>query len=100
MSEELKLVIALKGNRVSLGVQAPGCDPVLVTLEGGLAQALERVPELVEEARQRWAERPTYPKHEGPLPSQAAAPQRPVARPAPAPRPPDASGESPLRRMF
>ena len=70
MSEEtLKIVIILKGDRGSIGIQSPDCDPVLATFEGGLEQALERVPTLTDEARTRWDSNPLYPKCEQPLPA-------------------------------
>lgn len=75
MSEEVKVVIALKDGRTSIGVRAPDCDPIFDIQEGGLEAALERIPGLVEEARQRWAESPLYPKCESPLPSQATPPR-------------------------
>jgi len=78
MSEEIKVVVALKENRGSIGVQSPDCDPIFLTFEGDLGLALERVPGLVAEARQRWESNPRYPKCETPLPSQA-----PPAQPAP-----------------
>jgi hypothetical protein len=62
MNEELKVVILLKGNRGSIGVQSPECDPMFSTFEGSLGQALERVPELVAEAQQKWDESPRYAK--------------------------------------
>ena len=77
--DEVKVVIALKGNKGSIGVQSPKCDPVFTTFDGDLGLALERVPELVEEARQKWDTNPTYPKCETPLPSQT----QPIPRPAP-----------------
>ena len=69
MSEELKVVISLKGERGFVGVQAPECDPLITALEGDLAVALERVPGLVGEARQRWSESPRYPECAEPPPS-------------------------------
>lgn len=95
MSEEIKVVITLKGDRGAIGVMAPDCDPVLVTLEGGLESALERVPGLVEEARQRWAESPRYPKCESPLPSQTPPPSTPARTPQR-----QAAPASPQPRMF
>ncbi|MCK4299479.1 MAG: hypothetical protein KAX80_08095 [Planctomycetes bacterium] len=75
MSEEIKVVIILKDNRGSIGVQAPDCDPALEVFEGSLQAALERVPGLTEEALSRWAETPRYPKCESPLPSQKQPPE-------------------------
>ena len=64
--EELKVVISLKGEKGTIGIQAPDCDPVFSLFEGGLEQALDRVPGLVSEARERWEQSPRYPrtKHE------------------------------------
>ncbi len=78
MSDELKIVLSLKGDKASVGVQAPECDPVFRTLEGDLGAALRAVPKLVEEARTRWETTKLNPKCETPLPSQkepAAAPR-------------------------
>jgi hypothetical protein len=81
MSEEIKVVIALKENRGSIGVQSTDCDPVFLTFEGDLGLALERVPGLIAEARQKWDSNPRYPKCETPLPSQTP-PAQPASRPA------------------
>jgi hypothetical protein len=77
--DELKVVISLKGDKASVGVQVPECDPVLFSLEGDLKTALKAVPKLVEEAKTRWETSKLNPKCETPLPSQAkpaAAPSR------------------------
>ena len=89
MSDELKIVIVLKGERGSVGIQAPECDPILTTIEGGLDTALGRVPEMVAEAKHRWEETPRYPKCTSPLPSQQTTPGAPrtQARQTPAPAP-------------
>ena len=74
--EELKVVITLKGERGTIGIQAPDCDPVFSLFEGSLGQALERVPGLVSEARERWEQNPQYPrtKHELTPPAQQPRP--------------------------
>lgn len=69
-SNELKVVIIMRDNRMMLGVQSPDCDPVYETLEGTLAAALKRVPKLVEEAKARWETSKLNPKCQTPLPSQ------------------------------
>ncbi len=77
--DELKVVISLKGDKASVGVQMPECDPVLFSLEGDLKTALKAVPKFVEEAKTRWETSKLNPKCETPLPSQAkpaAAPSR------------------------
>ena len=77
--EELKVVITLKGERGTIGIQAPDCDPVFSLFEGGLEQALERVPGLVSEARERWGQSPRYPKTKHELtPPQPARPAQPA----------------------
>jgi len=70
MSDELKVVISLKGDRASVGVQAPECDPVFFAVEGTLETALEAVPGFVEEAKTHWEASKLNPKCETPLPSQ------------------------------
>ena len=73
MSEDLKIVIALKGTVASVGVQAPDCDPVFSMVEGDLPAVLESVPGVVEEAREKWGSNPRYPKCETKLEPQPAA---------------------------
>jgi len=83
--DELKIVISLRGEKGSVGVQAPGCDPVFLAFEGGLEEALGRVPGLVSEARERWERSPLYPRtpHElAPAPQSAQA-QVQIQRPRP-----------------
>ncbi len=75
MSDELKVVISLKGDKASVGVQAPECDPVFFGLEGDLGAILSGVPGFVEEAKTHWETTKLYPKCETPLPSQ----EKPVA---------------------
>ena len=83
MSEEIKVVITLKGNRGFIGVQSPDCDPVFITFEGDLGAALRKVPQLVEEANRQWDSNPHYPKCELPLPSQEQPPVRATPRGVP-----------------
>jgi hypothetical protein len=78
MSHEIKVVITLKDSGGFVGVQAPNCDPIFTPFEGELEAFLGRIPELVQEARQRWDQNPRYPKCESPLPSQTAPPSRPA----------------------
>lgn len=74
MSDELKIVITTKENRALVGIQSPDSDPQIHTLEGDLQQALEAVPGFVEEAKQKWAENPRYPKCKTNLNPPAPAP--------------------------
>ena len=75
MSEEIKVVIALKDGSGAVGVQTPDCDPFFLLVEGELAAVLGRVPEALETARAQWAQSPKYPKAnlpEHPPPAPAA----------------------------
>lgn len=68
---EVKIVITLKGNTASVGIQKPDCDPFFSRVEGDLPAVLESVPGLLEEAQRSWDANPRYPKCETALPSQA-----------------------------
>jgi len=72
MSDEVKIVITLKGQTASIGVQKPDCDPVFSKVEGDLAAVLKGVPRLVEEAQKSWESNSRYPKCETPLTPPAA----------------------------
>ena len=76
MSAEIKVVISLKDGGGSIGIQAPDCDPVFTTLEGNLEVALGRVPELVQQAQEKWAESARYPKADVPKPPPQPQPSR------------------------
>lgn len=71
-TEELKVVVSVKGDRATIGVQQPSADPHIESFDGldllGLAL---QVPGVVERARDRWEEAPKYPAYEKP-----AAPAR------------------------
>ncbi|NVM26932.1 MAG: hypothetical protein HWN70_13585 [Desulfobacterales bacterium] len=67
MSAETKIVINLKGQTASIGVQKPDCDPIFSRVEGDLLAVLESIPGLVEESQRSWDANPRYPKCETPL---------------------------------
>ena len=71
-SDELKVVIVLKGDRAMVGIQSPDCDPIFTTLEGGLPAALSQVPALVVSANAQWDANPKNPKAKLPEPPPAA----------------------------
>ena len=77
-SDELKVVITMKGDRSIVGIQSPECDPVFTPLEGGLDAVLARVPALVKSANEKWDANPKNPKTVRP---------EPPPEPEPAPRP-------------
>jgi hypothetical protein len=66
--EELKVSIIVKGDRVLLGAQATNCDPKMITLQGNLQNALERIPSFIEEANLQWDTSPHNPKSTIPEP--------------------------------
>jgi len=80
-SDELKIVIILNAGKVMLGVQKTDCDPVYTTFEGTLPTALQRVPKLVKEAKEKWAANPQYPKADLPTPEPSRTPARTAAAP-------------------
>jgi len=81
MAREMKVVITLKENRGAIGISSPDCDPLFFTFEGGLEQALERLPGLVAEAELRWGCNPRHPRcqHDLASPAPAQAPARQTA---------------------
>ena len=68
-SEDLKVVVSIKGGRATIGVQRPSADPHIETFEdhdlSGLAQ---EVPAVTERARARWEDTPKHPAYERPAP--------------------------------
>ena len=68
-SEDLKVVLSIKGGRATIGVQKPSADPHIETFDdrdlGALAQ---EVPAVTERARARWEETPKHPAYERPAP--------------------------------
>ena len=70
MSDELKIVIYYKGDKATIGISKPDCNPILGTIEGDLPDVLDHIPGLVEEAKDTWSTTPRFKKFEGKLPSQ------------------------------
>lgn len=72
-TENLKIVITLKGDRGWIGVQREGCDPYLVTMtDAELDKAFALIPEMLAEATARWREQPRFPAYQRPAPPPAA----------------------------
>ena len=68
-TEELKVVLSIRGDRATIGVQQPSSDPHIESLDGlDLAGLAQEVPAVVERARTRWEDEPMYPAHERPAP--------------------------------
>ena len=71
-TEELKVVVSVRGGRATIGVQRPSADPHIESFDGLDLPALAlEVPAVVDRARTRWEDEPRYPAHERP-----AAPAR------------------------
>jgi len=79
MNAQVKIVIVLKEGKSSVGIQSLGCDPHISIVEGGLEEVLGKVPALVKQAQEKWAQSPQNPKTDI-----AIAPPSPPAR-APSP---------------
>ena len=68
-TDDLKVVVSIKGGRATIGVQKPSADPHIETFDGldeiGLTT---EVPAVIERARARWEETPKHPAYERPAP--------------------------------
>ena len=67
--EELKVVLSLKGNRATIGVQRPSADPHIESFDvQELSELVHEVTAVTERARDRWEEQPKHPAYERPAP--------------------------------
>ena len=66
-TDDLKVVVSIKGGRATIGVQKPSADPHIETFDdddlSGLAQEVSAV---TDRARARWEETPKHPAYERP----------------------------------
>ena len=68
-SEDLKVVVSIKGGRAVIGVQQPSSDPHIETFEDHDLPALaQEVPAVTERAKAKWEEAPKHPAYERPAP--------------------------------
>ena len=68
-SEELKVVVSIKGGRATIGVQQPESDPHIESFDDrDLSGLAEEVPAVAERAKARWEYDPRHPVHVKPLP--------------------------------
>ena len=68
-SEDLKVVVSLKGGRATIGVQQPTSDPHIESFDDrDLAGLTQEVPAVIERARAKWEDEPKHPAHERPAP--------------------------------
>ena len=68
-SEDLKVVVSVKGGRATIGVQQPSSDPYIESFDDRDLSALtQEVSAVIERARAKWEEAPKHPAHERPAP--------------------------------
>jgi len=76
----IKVVINLKGNRATVGVQSIGCDPVFGTAQGNRDEIVQGALKILADAEEKWKTSPRYPKSA--VQSAPAAPARTATAPA------------------
>ena len=76
-SEDLKVVVSIKGGRATIGVQQPSSDPYIESFDDLDASGLAReAPAVIERARAKWEDEPKHPAHEKPAPPARRQPRR------------------------
>ena len=89
--EELKIVVSIRGDRATIGVQQPSSDPHIESFDDlDLAGLAQEVPAVIARAKARWEDEPRHPAHARPAPP---ARRRPRREQAPA-QPSTAEGEA------
>ena len=67
--DELKVVVSVRGDRATIGVQQPSSDPHIESFdELDLSGLAGEVPAVIERARAKWEDEPRHPAHERPAP--------------------------------
>ena len=73
-TEDLKVVVSIKGSRATIGVQRPSSDPHIEAFDDpDLSRLTHEVLAVVERARARWEDEPKHPAHTRPA---ASTPRR------------------------
>ena len=68
-TDELKVVLSIRGGRATIGVQRPSADPHIESFDDAdLFGLADEFPEVVARARARWDEGPRYPAYVKPTP--------------------------------
>ena len=68
-SEDLKVVVSLKGGRATIGVQQPSSDPYIESFDDqDLSGLTQEVSAVIERARAKWEDELRYPAHARPAP--------------------------------
>ncbi len=76
-SEDLKVVVSIKGGRATIGVQQPSSDPHIEPFDDhDLSELAQEVPAVIERARAKWEDEPKHPAHEKPAPPARRQPRR------------------------
>ena len=76
-TDDLKVVVSIKGGRATIGVQKPSSDPHIETFEGhDLSGLAEEVPAVTERAKAKWEDTPKHPAYERPAPPAKRRPRR------------------------
>ena len=76
-SENLKVVVSIKGGRATIGVQRPSSDPHIESFDDAdLSGLTQEVPAVIERARAKWEDEPRHPAHERPVPPARRQPRR------------------------
>ena len=76
-SDDLKVVVSIKGGRATIGVQQPASDPHIETFDDrDLSGLTQEVLAVIERARARWEDDPKHPAHARPAPPARRRAQR------------------------
>ena len=76
-SEDLKVVVSLKGGRATIGVQRPASDPHIESFDDAdLSGLTQEVSAVIERARAKWEDEPKHPAHARPAPQARRQPRR------------------------
>jgi len=66
--QDLKVVMTQKGDKVTVGVNAADCDPVVAIVPGTMEETIPMLADLIGAAKTQWEASPRYPKSERELP--------------------------------
>ena len=68
-TDDLKVVVSIKGGRATIGVQRPSADPYIESFEyGDLGSLAQEVSAVTDRAKARWEDTPKHPAYERPAP--------------------------------
>ena len=76
-SDDLKVVVSIKGGRATIGVQRPSADPHIESFDDpDLSGLTQEVSAVIERARAKWEDDPKHPAHARPAPPARRRAQR------------------------